>query len=60
MSEDQLKLNRRLFLQHTAVAAAATGTWHSVALKTDAVEVTVVREDAGDDNNVIPYIYSRP
>jgi hypothetical protein len=37
MPDDEHKLNRRLFLQHSAMATAASATWYSVAMKTDAV-----------------------
>lgn len=39
-SDEELKLTRRLFLQHTATATAATAvsaTFYSVAMKTDAI-----------------------
>jgi hypothetical protein len=37
MSDDELKLTRRLFLQHTAMATAMTAGMYSIALKTDAL-----------------------
>lgn len=61
MSDDELKLNRRRFLQHTAVATAASATWHSVAMKTDALaEQAAESAPRGDDNTIIPYQYSTP
>ena len=35
--DDELKLTRRLFLQHTATATAVSATLYSVAMKTDAI-----------------------
>ena len=35
-SEDERKLTRRRFLEHSAMATAMTATWYSVAMKTDA------------------------
>jgi hypothetical protein len=37
MSDDELKLTRRLFLQHSAMATATTAGLYSIALKTDAL-----------------------
>ena len=57
MSEDDLKLNRRLFLQHSATASAATA-WYSIALKTDAMTqeaAKAVGADKGD--GLMPYAY---
>ncbi len=36
-SDDELKLTRRLFLQHAASATAVSATVYSVAMKTDAI-----------------------
>lgn len=36
MTDDELKLNRRRFLRHSAVAAAATGGVTGIVLWTDA------------------------
>lgn len=36
-SEDELKVTRRLFLQHAATATAVSATLYSVAMKTDAI-----------------------
>lgn len=57
MSEDETKLTRRLFLQHSATASAAT-VWYSVAMKTDALAraeekmVSSVKNDG-----ILPYSY---
>lgn len=57
MSEDELKLTRRLFLQHSATAGAATA-WYSVAMKTDALagaeEQTV---SSVKNDGILPYAY---
>ena len=37
MSDDELKITRRRFLQHSAMATAMTGGLYSIAMKTDAV-----------------------
>jgi hypothetical protein len=37
MSDEELKLTRRLFMQHAAMASAMAGGLHSIALKTDAL-----------------------
>ena len=36
-SDDEQKLTRRLFLQHSASATAVSATLYSVAMKTDAI-----------------------
>ena len=57
MSEDHLKLTRRLFLQHSATVGAATA-WYSIAMKTDAIaradekSVAAFRHDG-----ILPYSY---
>jgi hypothetical protein len=57
MSEDELKLNRRLFLQHSATAGAAAA-WYSVALKTDALADTVQMALISTTNDgILPYVY---
>ena len=62
MSEDELKLTRRLFLQHSAVATAMSAAAYSIAMKTDAL----ARADDGLPNNttkswppeeMLPYLY---
>lgn len=37
MSDDELKLNRRVFLQHSAVLSVATAGICGIAIKTDAM-----------------------
>ncbi len=37
MSDDELKLTRRLFLQHSAMVSATTAGLCGIALKTDAL-----------------------
>ena len=62
MSEDELKLTRRLFLQHSAMATAMSAGAYSIAMKTDAL----ARADDGlpnmdiktsDEEGLIPYLY---
>ncbi len=57
MSENDLKLNRRLFLQHSATAGAATA-WYSVAMKTDALagEEQKASQSLRNDG-ILPYAY---
>lgn len=37
MSDEELKLTRRLFMQQAAIASAMAGGLHSIAMKTDAL-----------------------
>lgn len=37
MSDDESKLTRRLFMQHSAMATAMTAGMYSIAMKTDAL-----------------------
>ena len=37
MPDDELRITRRLFLQHSAMATAMTAAWYSIAMKADAV-----------------------
>jgi hypothetical protein len=37
MSDDELKLTRRLFLQHSAMTSAMAAGYYSIAMKTDAL-----------------------
>ena len=62
MSEDELKLTRRLFLQHSATATAMSAAAYSIAMKTDAL----ARADDGLPNTdtmtsreegLVPYLY---
>jgi hypothetical protein len=64
MSDEELKLNRRLFLQQTAVATATAGACYTIAMKTDAIaqqqqNAPGVRE-LGGENIILPYLYSQP
>jgi hypothetical protein len=61
MSEEELKVTRRTFLQHSAVASAASAGACAVALKTDAL----ARADEGlpadfqtMSDGVLPYVYT--
>ena len=51
MSDDERKLNRRVFLQHSAIVSAATAGLCGIALKTDALvqaaqeQVKAIRTD---------------
>lgn len=57
MSEDDLKLNRRLFLQHSATASAATA-WYSIAMKTDALAGAEQKVgSAKTEEGLLPYSY---
>jgi hypothetical protein len=61
MSDDELKLTRRLFLQHSAIASAMTAGLYSIALKTDAL----AQAPAGDPlgfraDGPSPYPYQDP
>lgn len=57
MSEDDLKLNRRIFLQHSATASAVTA-WYSVAMKTDALSGAEERFSSSLQNDgILPYSY---
>ena len=61
MSEDELKVTRRRFLQHSAMASAASAAAYSIALKTDAL----ARADEGlpvavlsEPDGTLPYEYT--
>jgi hypothetical protein len=61
MSEDELKVTRRLFLQHSAMASAAAAGAYGIALKTDAL----ARADEGmptvfgsGSDGTLPYEYT--
>jgi hypothetical protein len=60
MSDDELKLNRRLFLQHSAMISATAGLC-GIAMKTDALvqaeqqQVKAIRSDGPS-----PYPYLDP
>jgi hypothetical protein len=57
--DDELKLTRRLFLQHTAAAAAvASAGLASIALKTDALaDVTPLTTFGDGRGDGMPYPY---
>jgi len=60
MSEDELKLTRRLFLEHTAMATAMSGAVYSIALKTDAqaqADDGLPMTAALSDEDILPYVY---
>lgn len=56
--DDELKLTRRLFMQHTAVIAATSASLIGIALKTDALvgtaEAQIIRDGRGTG---MPYPY---
>jgi hypothetical protein len=61
MSDEELRVTRRRFLRHSAVAAAAAGGLPSIALKTDALAEAPpqgVRPFGTDDS--FPYPYADP
>jgi hypothetical protein len=62
MSDEELKLNRRRFLQQTAVATATAGACYSIAMKTDAIAQQHAPDprELGGENIIIPYLYSQP
>lgn len=58
ISGEELKLNRRLFLQHAATATAVSATLYSVAMKTDAIaQVPVAQFAARGTGDGMPYPY---
>lgn len=59
MSDEELKVNRRLFLQHSAMATAMSGALYSVAMKTDALAQNVP-QTLGDPVTNLPYPYFQP
>jgi hypothetical protein len=61
MSDDELKLTRRLFLQHAAMMSAMTGACCGIALKTDAMDKTPIQSPKTlDADDVSPYPYQEP
>jgi hypothetical protein len=60
MSDEELKLTRRFFLQQTAFATAMAGGFYCISQKTDALEVEpfALRETGGDQG--MPYPYAAP
>jgi hypothetical protein len=60
MFEDELKVTRRLFLRHSAVATAATASLYSIAMKTDALaqaENDVPAAFGSFPDEILPYVY---
>lgn len=60
MSEDELKLTRRVFLEHSAAAAAASSAWCGIAMKTDALaraEEAPVAALIARFDPILPYVY---
>lgn len=61
LPDDELRLNRRLFLQHSAAAAATTAAFYSIALKTDALSrASAVEKVGGGRGDGMPYPYYEP
>lgn len=60
--DEELKLTRRLFLQHSATAAAMSATVVGIALKTDAVAQNPPPANflGGDRGDGMPYPYHEP
>lgn len=61
MTDDELKYTRRLFLQHAAVATAMSASFHSIAMKTDAIAQTpqLIALNGGRGDGM-PYPYHEP
>lgn len=61
-SDDNLKLNRRIFLQFTAATSAVSAGLAALALKTDALaqQATSAGSVRGDDNFADRYPYINP
>jgi hypothetical protein len=62
MSDDELKLTRRLFLQHSAMVSAMSAGWCSIALKTDALaqQQPDTPQRLLTSDGVSPYPYLEP
>lgn len=59
MSDEEYKLTRRLFLQHSAMASAMTAGYYSIAMKTDALaEANIPRPEGIRGDNPSPYPYT--
>ena len=56
MSEDDLKVTRRLFLQHSATAGTAVA-WYSIAMKTDALDTIADNLDLVQDSPEIIEVF---
>lgn len=59
MSDDELKLTRRLFLQQSAMISATTAGYYSIAMKTDALAQQPPLGFRGPED-ISPYPYSDP
>ena len=60
MTDDELKLNRRRFLRHSAIATAATGGLASITLRTDvAAQAPHVPEKDSSGLTDPPYPYHK-
>jgi hypothetical protein len=60
MSEDELKVTRRLFLRHSAIATALSASCYSIAMKTDALaeaEYDAAMARGSFPDEVLPYLY---
>lgn len=57
VSDDELKLNRRLFLQYAAAASATSAVVYGIALKTDALAQEVNATESGRHDTTGPYPY---
>lgn len=63
MSDDELRMNRRLFLKHSAAATAMSAAWYSVAMKTDALaraQQYRMRTFGTEFGSGMPYPYFEP
>jgi hypothetical protein len=63
MSDDELRITRRLFLQHSAMSTAMAAGWYSVAMKTDALaqaQQSNPLAEVGFPETVSPYAYEDP
>jgi hypothetical protein len=60
MSEDELKVTRRLFLRHSTVATALSAGVYSIAMKTDALaqaEQQAAMAAKTFPEEILPYVY---
>ena len=58
MSDEEYKLTRRRFLQHSAMASAMTAGYYSIAMKTDALAQQTPQPENLRGDNPVPYNYS--
>ena len=59
MSDDEQKLNRRIFLQYSAMVSATTAGLAGIALKTDALAQVAQVTKAFSGDGPSPYPYQR-